>query len=168
MRDNICHSLGLVGHCRLNHNQVGNLCVTFCKKRKLFGWLYFYLKWYCSVWSMSIPQHGNRILFSILSSFFKLTFFTTRSMVYGTTTKLYTGVYGLILTELRQLQEKNPPPLNVNKNKFIVVIRKVTILAIKTQNIFNVWCLHNNMYLYNDFLANLKIGIHLFICSGCT
>jgi hypothetical protein len=81
--------------------------------------------------------------------------------------QLQNYIYGLILTELRQLQEKNPPP-NVKKNEFIVVIRKVTILAIKTQNIFNVWCLHNNMYLYNDFLANLKIGIHLFICSGCT
>jgi hypothetical protein len=31
-----------------------------------------------------------------------------------------------------------PPPPNVKKNEFIVVIRKVTILAIKTQNIFNV------------------------------
>jgi len=31
---------------RLKHNQVGILCVTFCKKWKLFGWLYFYLKWY--------------------------------------------------------------------------------------------------------------------------
>ena len=54
--------------------------------------------------------------------------------------QLQNYIYGLILTELRQLQEKNPPPPppNVKKNEFIVVIRKVTILAIKTQNIFNV------------------------------
>ena len=64
---------------RLKHNQEGILCVTFCKKWKLFSRLYFYLKWYCDVWGM-LP---NRILFSILSSFFKLAFITTD------TTKLY-------------------------------------------------------------------------------
>ena len=30
-------------------------CVTFCKKWKLLGWLYFELKGYCDVWGM-LPQ----------------------------------------------------------------------------------------------------------------
>ena len=64
---------------QLKHNQVGILCVTFCKQWKLFGWLNFYLKWYCDVWGM-LPELD---FFSILSSFFKLTFITTREMVYG-------------------------------------------------------------------------------------
>ena len=73
---------------RLKHNQVGILCVTFCKKWKLFGRLFLFEK---ILWCMGYVRkdtvmygvcYPNRILFSILASFFKLAFITTREMVY--------------------------------------------------------------------------------------
>jgi hypothetical protein len=50
---------------------VGILCVTFCKKWKMFGWLYFYLKWYCDVWGM-LPQH-DFVFYHVIRSKVKVT-----------------------------------------------------------------------------------------------